>query len=164
MDEDEITPADLDAYVEGHLGRRPDAAARVMEGLRHRDEIRLFLASDPGPPPPATAALGRRLGRALRARALAPPARGGLLAASLVALGWFGHAGLGPLLGGPAEPEVATHPAEVLADDAAQALRVLQLKVVAAGSAPGSPARAQDRDAGGRPPALPSGYRRMGAQ
>src|SRR5919206_1334696 len=134
MDEDDITPADLEAYVdgqldparrivvEGHLERHPEAAARAMEGLRQRDEIRLFLASDPGPPPPATAALARRLGRALRLRELVPPVRGGLLAAGLVALGWFGHAGLGPLLGAPAGSEVATHPAEGLADDAAQAL------------------------------------------
>lgn len=169
MDE-HVTDADLHAYIDGqldlghrieveaHLEAHPEQAAALMGELRRRDELRLFLAED-GPPPAAeTAALGRRLGRALGRRALVPRLRGGLAAAGLIGLGWVGHA----QLGGPVaiDPAVATHPAAVLADDAAQAWHVAQLELAAAGP---PPAALQAAPGSGRPPAAPESLRRIGA-
>ena len=177
-----VTEADLHAYVDGqldperrveveaHLGAHPDEAARVMEGLRLRDELRLFLAGEAGeawPPAPETVAMGRRLARALRLRVLLPRLWGGVAAACLVGLGvglgWMGHAGLGGLAGAGAE--VAASPAEVLADDAAQAWHVARLEPDApdpSGAGPPS-APASHAAVPGPELTLPGGLRRVGA-
>src|SRR5919107_4471769 len=109
MDRPAVSDTDLQAYIDGqleparrveveaHLATRPERAAEVMEGLRLRDELRLFLGEEGWPPAPETTALGERLARALRLRALVPRFRAGLAAACLVGLGvglgWAGHAG-----------------------------------------------------------------------
>ena len=80
---DPITEHDLDAYVddqlamprrieeEAHLGRHPDAAARVMADLRMRDELRLSLSEPPRSRSFETLDAARRLQRGLgRARRL----------------------------------------------------------------------------------------------
>jgi anti-sigma factor RsiW len=118
-----VTDADLHAYVDGqldparrveveaYLGAHPDEAAEVMEGLRLRDELRLFLDDEEAwpPPHPHTALMAGLLATALRLRALAPRLRGGLVAACLVGLGWAGHTAFGG--SAAVDPEVAASPA-----------------------------------------------------
>ena len=76
-----VTDADLQAYIDDQLdtpGRieverwlqdHPASAAEVMEGLRLRDEVRLFLGAD-SPAPPATVGLARQLARQLGRRTI----------------------------------------------------------------------------------------------
>ena len=176
-----VTGADLHAYVDGqldperrveveaHLAAHPDEAARVMEGLRLRGELRLFLAGEAEeawPPAPETVAMGRRLARALRLRVLLPRLWGGVAAACLVGLGvglgWMGHAELGGFAGAGAE--VAASPAEVLADDAAQAWHVARLEPEAPGPAGAGPPPTPVPDVAAPDPApLPGGLQRVGA-
>lgn len=170
MSGEEVTGAELQAYVDGQLAaaqrvgveayleRHPAEAAAVMEGLRLRDELQLFLADDGAwPVPPRTEASGRRLARAFLRASLAPRLRTALAAAALVALGWFGHA----RLGGAAGLVGAERPVEALAEDAAQAYRVVQIKVVAAGAPrtagplPGTTAAGEGR------PSFPAGFRHV---
>jgi anti-sigma factor RsiW len=94
-----------------------------MEALRQRDELRLWLqeeedeASDAG-----TAALTRQFGRALGYRRLIPKIAWAAGIACLLGLGGAGHALLGST-----SFELAADPEHVLADDAAQAWRLIQL-------------------------------------
>ena len=173
-----VTDADLHAYVDGqldparrieveaYLGAHPDEAAEVMEGLRLRDELRLFLDDEEAwpPPHPHTALMAGLLATALRLRALAPRLRGGLVAACLVGLGWAGHTAFG---GSAAvvDPEVAASPAEVLADDAAQAWHVARLEPDAPDPSGAGPPSAPASHAAVPGPGLtlPGGLRRVGA-
>jgi len=143
-----VTEAELHAYVDGqldtagrveveaHLQRHPEAAARVMAWLRLRDELRLFLADEARPAPPATLELARRLERRLGWRSVGLGLRRGLAAACLVGAGWLAHALLGGLLGAPlAGPTVAASPVPAFVDEAAEADHAARLEL-AAGHAP----------------------------
>jgi anti-sigma factor RsiW len=170
--------AELHAYVDGqldtagrveveaHLQRHPEAAARVMAWLRLRDELRLFLADEARPAPPATVELARRLERRLGWRSLGLGLRRGLAAACLVGAGWLAHALLGGLLGAPlVGPTVAASPVPAFVDEAAEADHAMRLEL-AAGHAP-HPALmplAAPRAGGLVPvPPLPGGLRLLGS-
>ena len=102
-----ISDDDLSAYVDGqleperriaveaHLEQHPDLAVQVIQDLRHRNEIRHFLAEDVDGAQLRTIALGRRLDRRLRRAVFGARVRRGIAAAAMIALGWFAHAGLG---------------------------------------------------------------------
>lgn len=140
--DDRITDAEIQAYIDGQLdmaGRiaveryleaHPEAAAAIMEGLRLRDELRLFLADDAWPAPPPTVALARQLARRLSWRALGLRLRRGLAAAALLAAGWFAHAELGIV-----DQVSAAHAPPPYAEEAAQAYEAARLEL-AAGTAP----------------------------
>lgn len=166
-----ITEADLNAYIDGcltparridveaYLALHPEVAAELMDSMRQRDEIRMFLAAPGTPPLPATVSLARRLGRALRLHAALPVARSVLVAASLLCLGWFGHATFGVP---DRETAHAADPSDLLADDAVQAFHVTELKASLLARPP--VASAPDRAAGAALPLtvpLPPGYRRI---
>jgi anti-sigma factor RsiW len=188
MDRHDVTDTDLQAYIDGqldparrvevetYLGAHPVAAAEVMEGLRLRDELRLFLAEEAWPPAPKTVAMGHYLawtlgrrtpmrvlhGIMLGLRGVVPRLRVGLVAACLIGLGWVGHAGLGGLAAG--DQEVATDPAEALADDAAQAWHVVQLGLEAPRpSEVDLPQTPTPDKATPAPAPLPGGLQRVGA-
>ena len=121
-----IGETDLQAYIDGQLDVADrvrvearlqadlEAAALAMEGLRQRDEIRLFMA-DAGPgAPPATLALAQRLERQLGWRAMALRWRRGLVAACLVGLGWLAHAEFGVIV----DRVSAAHAPPAYADEA----------------------------------------------
>lgn len=108
----------IEAYLEGN----PEAAASVMEALRLGSEIRVWLGAPADPVGPRTERLRRQLGAAVGFREILSHARRALsFAVVLVAC----------LLGGLLLTLWRTYPAEapqdVLADDAAQAWRVVQL-------------------------------------
>lgn len=98
-----ITDAELQAYVDGeldtaariavetHLRHHPEAAAGVLDDLRLRDELRLFLGEAGQPAPPRSIGLARELERALHRRSWRVRLRRGLIAAVLLACGWFAH-------------------------------------------------------------------------
>ncbi|MGE3292587.1 MAG: anti-sigma factor [Geminicoccaceae bacterium] len=103
-----VSDAELQAFIDGQLDmagrieveRRlqadPEAAAAAIEGLRLRDELRLFLSEDGGWPTPAgTVGRARELSRRLRARRSGLRLRGAVAAALLIGAGWFAHAELG---------------------------------------------------------------------
>lgn len=136
-----ITDAELQAYVDGQLdmaGRieverrleaHPELAAEVMESLRLRDELRLFLAEGDWPAPPPTVALARQLTRRLSWRAIGLRFRRGLAAAALLAAGWFAHAELGIVV----EQVAAAHAPPPYAEGAAQAYEAARLELAAGG-------------------------------
>ena len=176
MDHHPVSDTDLQAYIDGqlkparrieveaYLATNPEEAAEVMDGLRLRDELALFLAEEGWPPAPETTAMGERLARALRLWALVPRFRASAAAACLiglgVSLGWAGHAGLANPVEGSLE--VAADPAEVLADDAAQAWHITQLEEASAPApAHGGPSQAAAPDTTAPSPALPKGLRRV---
>jgi anti-sigma factor RsiW len=180
MDQHPVSDTDLQAYIDGqldatrrievqaYLATRPEDAAEIMEGLRLRDEFRFFLAEESWPAATETIVLVERLGRALRLRALVPRFQAGVAAACLiglgVSLGWMGHAEFTDPVAD--NLEVAADPAEVLADDAAQAWHISQLDQEPAVSAPApGPPQTVAPDATASSPALPqsSGLRRVGS-
>jgi anti-sigma factor RsiW len=132
-----ITEIDLQAYIDGqldmlrrvevedYLAGHPQDAALVMEDMKLRDELRLFLAEAVGPPPAATVRMSRRLSAALHRRELVPRLRRASLAAALIAAGWFAHAIIWD--GMVVNPPPGITPADLLAEDAAQAWHVAQL-------------------------------------
>jgi anti-sigma factor RsiW len=144
MGAERVTDADLQAYIDGQLdmaGRilveawlqeHPDAAAEVMEGLRLRDEVRLFLAADDWPAPPATIGLARQAARQLSARSWGLRARRGVAAAVLIGAGWLAHAEFELFV----DQVAAAHPVPTYAEEAAEAYEAMRLKLVA-GRAPG---------------------------
>ncbi|MEK0083798.1 anti-sigma factor family protein [Benzoatithermus flavus] len=170
---DRITDAEIQAYIDGQLdmaGRiaveryleaHPDAAAAIMEGLRLRDELRLFLADDAWPAPPPTVALARQLARRLSWRAFGLRLRRGLAAAALLAAGWFAHAELGLVV----DQVAAAHAPPSYAEEAAQAYEAARLEL-AAGTVPNRvllPLTAE-RTGGVVPmPALPDGLAFLGS-
>lgn len=137
-----MSEADLQAYVDGQLdmaGRieverwlheHPDAAAMVMEGLRLRDEVRLFLADERWAPAPATVGHARELGRRLATRTSGLRLRRAVAAAILVAAGWFAHAELGLFV----DP-VAAEPVPPFAAHAARSLDTLGARPAAVDAA-----------------------------
>lgn len=106
-DDPQITELDLDAYVddqlsdlqrsevEGHLGRNPEAAARVMRDMALHRELRRALASPPAPP--GLLKVARQLARTRRRDARMRRMLRLVPALMLVSLGWLAHAGLTPL-------------------------------------------------------------------
>jgi anti-sigma factor RsiW len=132
-----VTDTDLQAYLDGQLdtaGRiaveaylqaHPEAAARVMEDLRLRDELRLFLAEADWPAPPATIGLARQLTRALGWRSFGRRLRQGLVAAMLIGAGWLAHAEFALFV----DQVAAAHPVPAFADEAAEAYRAVRLKL-----------------------------------
>lgn len=144
MSDGPITAADLAAYVDGeldtagriavetHLRDRPDAAAMLLEDLRLRDELRLFLGEEQPAPPPRTIALARELTRALARRSWRVRLRRGLMAAALVACGWFAHDEFDLFV----DQVAAASTAPAYADEAVEAHEALAAKL-RAGLAPG---------------------------
>ncbi len=145
-----ITDAELQAYVDGeldtagriavetHLCHHPEAAAGVLEDLRLRDELRLFVGEDgrspapaPPPPPPRSVGLARELARALHRRSWRVRLRRGLVAAVLLACGWFAHDEFDLFV----DPVAAAPTAPTYADEAAEAYAALAAKL-GAGIAP----------------------------
>lgn len=141
--DDRLGEADLQAYIDGQLdvaGRieverwlqaHPEAAAAVMEGLRLRDEVRLFLADDSSAPAAVTVGHARELGRRLASRRAGLRLRRALAAAVLVGAGWFAHAELGLFV----EQVAAAPPVPAFADEAARSLDRLDAGRGAAGAA-----------------------------
>ncbi|MCG5239905.1 anti-sigma factor family protein [Azospirillum doebereinerae] len=114
--------------VEAYLQEHPVLAARVMQDLRQRDEVRLFLMGDatandtappaPATPPPAPVPAGI-VKPAVRWRP-ARRARSAIAAAILIGLGWTAHTLVGDVL---IDPVAAAHPVPVFADEAVEAHR-----------------------------------------
>lgn len=117
--------------VEAYLEENPDAAASVMEALRFGSEIRVWLGAAADPVSPRTERLRRRLGAAVGFREMLPRARRALSLAAVLVASLLGGFLLTPLGADPAEA-----PQDVLADDAAQAWRVVQLALPPAQSEP----------------------------
>ncbi|CAO3431333.1 anti-sigma factor family protein [Azospirillum doebereinerae] len=116
--------------VEAYLQEHPVLAARVMQDLRQRDEVRLFLMGDsadgdaaapasaaiPAAPIPAPAGLIKPAVRWRPARR----ARTAIAAAILIGVGWTAHTLVGDVL---IDPVAAAHPIPVFADEAVEAHR-----------------------------------------
>lgn len=167
-----VRDADLQAYVDDQLdmaGRieverwlqhRPEAAAEVMESLRLRDEIKLFLAADDYRAAPATVALARQLHRQLNRRALTVQARRWVAAAVLVAAGWAAHAEWGLFV----DEVAAAHPPPAVAEAAAATFAAMRRQVAAGRPPDAHPVALVARGTGELVP-LPSlgeGLRRVG--
>jgi anti-sigma factor RsiW len=131
-----ISEAELLAYVDGQLGTdgrvaveahlrdHAELASQVLEDLRLRDELRLFLAEEDWPAPPRSVGLARELTRKLHRRSLGVQLRRVAVAAALVALGWFAHAEFDLFVDQvAASPTVPAYADE--ATEAYQAMRVL---------------------------------------
>jgi anti-sigma factor RsiW len=103
-----VSDAELQAFIDGQLDMAdrieverqlqadPEAAAAAFEGLRLRDELRLFMSEDAGwPTPDGTVGRARELSRRLRVRPNGWRLRRAVAAAVLIGAGWFAHAELG---------------------------------------------------------------------
>lgn len=121
---DNLSEYDLNGYVDGqmdewqrlrvetHLAHHPEVAARMMQDLRLRRELRLAF----GPVMPASGqqrALAARLGRALRRDERMRRAVRLVPVVALIGIGWLAHAGFGPL--SVREVAAAGQPAPVVA-------------------------------------------------
>ena len=130
--DDPVTEADLMGFVDDQLplrrriavqswlASRPDQAARIMEDMRLRDELRACVSADPAPLSPHIRETARRLERAFRwdtaSRRLGRIAALGLFAL----LGWGAHAQWGTL---GVRESVASAPAPSFVGDAVMAHR-----------------------------------------
>jgi anti-sigma factor RsiW len=134
MSKERVSEAELLAYVdggldtggriavEGYLRDHPEAAARVLEDMRQRDELRLFLAEEDWPAPPRSVGLARELTRRLHRRSVGVRLRRAAVAAALVALGWFAHAEFDLFV-----DQVAASPTvPAYADEATEAYRAMR--------------------------------------
>jgi len=140
----QISEAELLAYVDGQLGTNervaveahlrdhPELASRVLEDLRLRDEVRLYLAAEDWPAPARSIASARELTRCLHRRSLGVRLRRGLVAAALVAAGWFAHEEFDLFV----DQVAAAHPVPAFADEAAEAYTAVRAKL-ASGLDPG---------------------------
>jgi anti-sigma factor RsiW len=172
-----ITETDLQGYVDGQidamrriaveawLQSHPDAAARVMQDLRQRDEIRAFLA-EPAVPAAATLVLGAQLDKRLRRRRLVMGLRRGLAAAVLVGAGWLAHGQLGGTL---VDSVAAAHlpPGHGLPDFVEEAAEAHRIAIVGGLALSGlMPLEDPDRlaAAAGPPPRLGEGFSLLGAR
>ena len=164
--------ADLQAYIDSQLdmaGRieverwlhaHPEAAAEVMEGLRLRDEVRLFLADERWAPAPATVGQARELTRRLASRKAGLRLRRALAAAILVGVGWLAHAELGLFV----DPVAAAPPVPAFATEAARSLDRLRSRRAVA-EAPDAVPPAAPRTGGDVPlPALGHSVRLVGSE
>ena len=120
-----------------------------MEGLRLRDEVRLFLADDGGPAAPATVGHARELHPpARRARRPGCGCGAALAAALLVGAGWFAHAELGLFV----DQVAAAHPVPAFAAEAAAVAGHAAGSRLAAGAAPEAGGAAAAPRTGGEVP------------
>ncbi len=166
-----VTEADLQAYIDGQLDtasrieveawlqHRPEIAAEVMEGLRLRDEVRLFLHEE-ARAAPATVGLARQLTRQLARRLLLLRARRWAAAVVLIGAGWLAHAELGLLV----DEVAAAHPAPAVAEAAVNALAVMRLKLAAGHVDAAAPVAVVTHETGDPLPVprLGDGLRRIG--
>ena len=139
-----VSETDLHAYVDGqldmarrieveaYLQQHPRAATLVMEELKLRDELRLFLADETWVAPPATVELARRLDRRLGWRSFGLRLRRGVAAVILLGLGWFAHVEFSGL---SVEQVAAANPIPAFVDEAAEAYQAARLEL-ATGFAP----------------------------
>ena len=108
--------------VEAYLQEHPALAARVMQDMRQRDEIRLFLEGDAVEQP------SNRQPAATKVRSTSPPVRprlrAAVAAAVFVGLGWTAHALFGTVL---VDPAAAAHAVPVFANEAAKAHRTAMI-------------------------------------
>lgn len=136
----DVSEEDLLAYVDGqldvarrvaveaYLQEHPDLAARVMQDMRQRDEIRLFLveeAAETAASPTASAATTSATVIALpppkpREHRTHPTLRAAVAAMLFVAIGWSAHELFGDVL---ADPAAAAHVVPAFASEAAEAHR-----------------------------------------
>jgi anti-sigma factor RsiW len=114
--------------VEAYLASHPEAAASVMEQLRLRNEIRLFLADEAHPPPAATEELARKLERRLGQRSIGLRLRRGLTVACLIGVGWAANAALTGQFRNPFSSPLVPPP---FVDEAAEATEAMRLKLAA---------------------------------
>jgi anti-sigma factor RsiW len=132
-----VTPADLQAYVDGqlsaerhiaveaYLAASPAEAALVMADLRTRDELRLAFALAPPLGRAATVQAARRLSRSLAGRRLMMRVRRVAVLALFVAAGWTAHAEYGAFTIGHV---VASTPPPAYVEDAIIAHRTAVLR------------------------------------
>jgi anti-sigma factor RsiW len=168
-----ITETDLQGYVDGEidpmrriavetwLQAHPETAARVMQDLRQRDEIRAFLA-EPAAPAAATMVLAGQLHKRLRRRRLFLGLRRGLAAAVLIGTGWLAHGQLGGTL---VDSVAAAHlPLPDFVQSAAEAHRIAIVGGLALSGL--MPLDDPDRVAGATapPPRLGEGFSLLGAR
>ena len=137
LEADPILEADLVAFVDdqlasgrrvavaAHLAAHPDEAARVMADLGDREALRLALSDTPFVGRAATAQAARRLEGRLRRRPIMRRVRQMAALASLVAIGWFAHAEIGPL---GIRESVASAPAPAFVAEAVAAHRTAELR------------------------------------
>lgn len=130
QERDRITDLDLDAYVDDQLepSRRvevaawlaahPEAAARVMQDFRMRDELRMALAGSGESVSPATADLAIKLERGLRLRKVYSYFRQAAAVLFFIGAGWAANEMIGPL--GVTE-SVASAPPPAYVEDAMRA-------------------------------------------
>lgn len=138
----EISEEDLLAYVDGqldvarrvaveaYLQENPELAARVMQDMRQRDEIRLFLMGEepagaetaPAPLPNAATSVIPIPSPASRPilRRAHPSLRAAVAAVLFIGIGWSAHELFGNVL---ADPAAAAHAVPTFAHEAAEAYR-----------------------------------------
>jgi anti-sigma factor RsiW len=104
---DPITEDDLHAYVddqldatrrievEEHLAQNPEAAARVMADLKHRDTLRLAFQTDLPRPRETMLEAARRLERGLAWHETGLRLRRVAAVVALIGFGWFAHGQMG---------------------------------------------------------------------
>lgn len=137
LEPDPILESDLVAFVDrqltperrvavaAHLAARPDEAARVMADIGHRDGLRLALGGSPVLGSATTAQAARRLEGRLRRRPVMRRVRHAAALASLIAIGWFAHAEIGPL---GIRSSVASVPAPAFVEEALAAHRTAEVR------------------------------------
>jgi anti-sigma factor RsiW len=135
---DPITDSDLAAFVDGqldvmrrlevesHLGRTPEAAARVMAEMHDRDALRQAFSQLPGPGPERNRAAARRLDRSMAWRRVGERLKRAAVIVLLVGAGWIAHSDTG-VFGVPDTFAAPVDPA--LVADARQAREVAQIRV-----------------------------------
>ncbi|OYD82359.1 anti-sigma factor family protein [Azospirillum brasilense] len=123
---DDQLPPERRIEVEAYLQGNPALASRVMQDLRQRDKLRLYLMDDPTGAEalePARAVSAEAPPSALSDRSAArrfPKLRRALAAVILIGVGWTAHTLLGDVL---VDPVAAAHPIPVFADEAVEAHR-----------------------------------------
>src|SRR5690606_3501008 len=130
QEREQITDLDLDAYVDDQLepsrrvevaawlARHPEAAARVMQDFRTRDELRMALRNSGESVSPATAGLAIKLERGLRLRKAYSYFRQAAAVLFFIGAGWAANEMIGPL--GVTE-SVASAPPPAYVEDAMRA-------------------------------------------
>lgn len=133
-----VTEVDLQAYIDGQLDvprrievetflqAQPETAARIMEELRRRDELRLFLSDDSWAPPAPTVDLSRQLERRLAWRSAGLTFRRAAAAMLLLVAGWFAHDEFDSLF---VDVVAAAHPVPTFVEEAVEVYEVARLRL-----------------------------------